>query len=53
MKIIYSLAEYLRLVVSFDSKTQPGVQPSEALFQELANALFLGQLPNRDGNGLV
>jgi hypothetical protein len=53
MKIIYSLAEYLRLVVSFDSKTHPGVQPSEALFQELANVVLLGQLPGRKGNELV
>ena len=53
MKIVYSLSEYLCLVVGFDSKTQLGVQPSEALFQELANVLFLGQLPNRNGNELV
>jgi hypothetical protein len=53
MKIVYSLAECLRLVVSFDSKTQPGVQPSEALLQELANVLFLGQLPGRNRNELV
>jgi hypothetical protein len=52
MKIVYSLAEYLCLVVGFDSKTQPGVQPSEALLQELANAVFLGQMPNRNGHGL-
>ena len=50
MKIVYSLAEYLRLVVSFDFKTQPGVQSSEALFQALGNALFQGQLFSRNGN---
>jgi hypothetical protein len=39
VKIIDSLPKDLCLVISFDSKTQLGVQSSQTLFQELRNVL--------------
>jgi hypothetical protein len=50
MKIIYSLPEYLRLVVSFNSETQLGMQAAEPVLEEFENILFHNQLPDWNGN---
>lgn len=50
MKIIYSLPEYLRLVVSFNSETQLGMQAAEPVLEEFENILFHNQLPDCNGN---
>jgi hypothetical protein len=40
MKIIYALAEYLSIMVGFNSETQFGVQSPEALFQKFGNVVI-------------